>query len=98
MIVVRNIFQLKFGLAKDAKQKMQEGLAMMKSSGIRESRVCMDMTGPFYTMVLENTYDSLSAFEATHSDMGKDTEWPKWYASFSELVESGHREIYSIVE
>jgi len=98
MILVRNSFQLKFGMAKDAKAKMKEGLAFIEEMGVKDNRVCLDVTGPFYTMVLENTFDSLSAFETRMATLGKNEAWQKWYASFSALVVSGHREIYTIVE
>jgi hypothetical protein len=98
MILVRNTFQLKFGKAKEAKAMVKDGLAIANAAGIKNNRVCLDITGPFYTFVLENTYDSLSDFESTMSEMTKNAEWQKWYASFIQLVESGHREMYTIVE
>jgi hypothetical protein len=56
MIVVRNVFQLKFGKAKEAVALLKEGLAIQKKalSGVEFStRVLTDVTGPFYTLVLE---------------------------------------------
>ena len=97
MILVRNTFQLKFGKAKDVKGMMKEGVAIVQSAGITENRVCLDVTGPFYTLVLENTFDNLGAFEAALGKMMQDEKWKAWYSSFSQFVESGHREIYSII-
>lgn len=98
MIVVRNSFQLKFGMAKEAKARMKEGVEFIEQMGVKGNRVCMDITGPFYTMVLENTFDSLGAYEKGMTKLSKDKAWQKWYVSFCELVVSGHREIYTIVE
>ena len=97
MIVVRNVFRLKFGAAKEAKAVMKEGQEFLNSMGAIEHRVCTDVTGPFYTMVLENTWESLGGFEAALGNMGKDPKWQAWYAKFSAHVESGYREIFSIV-
>jgi len=98
MIVVRNVFQLKFGKAKDAKAKIKEGLEIAIAAGVKDNRACLDVTGPFYTLVFENTFQDLGAFEKGLAKMSKDKTWQKWYAGFSELVESGHREIYTVVE
>jgi len=98
MIVVRNSFQLKFGVAKEAKTRMKEGVAFIEQMGVKDSRICMDITGSFYTMVLENAFDSLAAYETGMAKLGKDEAWQKWYRSFCELVVSGHREVYTVVE
>jgi hypothetical protein len=98
MILVRNVFQLEFGKAKDAKVKMKEGLRFIEQMGVKNNRVCLDVSGPFYTLVLENTFDSLDAFEKGLARLGQSKDWQTWYAAFGELVESGHREIYSVVE
>lgn len=97
MILVRNSFQLKFGKAKDAKAVMKDGLKNLAAPGLIEHRAYIDLTGPFYTMVLENTWDSMAAFESALADMGSNKQWQEWYSKFMPLVESGHREIYSVV-
>ena len=56
MVVVRNVFQLKFGKAKEAVALMKEGLAIQKRAMTDvefSTRVLTDVTGPFYTLVLE---------------------------------------------
>ena len=66
MIVVRNVFQLKFGKAREAVALVKEGLAIQKKAvtGLDFStRLLTDVTGPFYTLVLELTVPSLSTFE-----------------------------------
>lgn len=98
MILIRNSFQLKFGKAKEAKAKIKEGVGFLQEMGVKDNRVCLDVTGPFYTLVLENTMESLSDFENRMSKLGDSKAWQQWYASFSELIVSGHREIYTIVE
>ena len=68
MVVIRNVFQLKFGKARDAVALVKDGLAIQNrlasAAGLDvKSRVLTDVTGPFYTLVLELTVPSLSAFE-----------------------------------
>ena len=54
MIVVRNSFRLKFGKAKEAVAIMKDGMAIQKRAGVDvPQRLMTDMTGTFYTLVLE---------------------------------------------
>lgn len=99
MIVVRNVFRLKFGKAREAKALWEEARGIFKQSGAAPFRAATDLTGPFYTFVLEATHKSLADFEASTSKMMTESaEWRNWYAQFSSLVESGHREIFTLLD
>lgn len=99
MIVVRNVFQLKFGKARDALALWKEGREIARRTGSPESmRAMTDLVGSFYTLVMEEEYESLSAMEkAMERDMGVE-EWKAWYQKFVPLVENGYREIFTVVE
>jgi hypothetical protein len=98
MILVRDIFQLKFGKARDALAALKEGLPIMKKGGYTPERVLTDFTGDFYTLIMESKYKDLAEYEkALKGDLGM-PEWKKWYEKFIPLVESGRREILTIVE
>ena len=98
MIVVRSVFRLKFGKAREAKEAMENLLAVNRRLGAgQEMRVLTDISGPFYTLVLEMSFPSLAAFEEAESTMG-DAAFKDAYAKFVPLVESGHREIFRVVE
>jgi len=98
MILVRDVFQLKFGKAKEAKALAKEGGEIEKRHGYGPSRILTDLTGPYYTLVMETTYDSLAAYEKALKDTMSAKEFGEWYQKFVPLVDSGRREIYSIVE
>ena len=98
MIVVRNIFQLKFGKAKDAKALIKENQELMKKYGHTTSRFMTDLTGDFYTFVMETTYDNLTAFEKSSQDAMGAKEFEQWYSKFVPLVKSGRREIYNLLD
>jgi hypothetical protein len=101
MIVIRNVFQLKFGKAREAIALMKEGLAIQKRAvtGMDFStRMLTDVTGPFYTLVLELTLSNMSTFEAYAPKLFGDKDWQAYYQKLAPLVESGHREIFTIVE
>jgi hypothetical protein len=98
MIVVRNVFQLKFGKAREAKEAMKTMIALNRKMGFaKESRVLTDVTGPFYTMVLELTFPSLADLDREQAMMGE-ASWKDAYAKFVPLVRSGHREVFNVVE
>ena len=98
MILVRNVFRIKFGTAKQAKELWREGLAIQKKLGFENGRILTDITGPFYTLVFEITFKSLSDLEQSMKTMMGTKEWGEWYQKFVPLVESGYREIFTIVE
>ena len=99
MIVIRNSFRLKFGKAKDAVAAIKEAVAVQKKSGSTFGyRILTDMTGPFYTLVLEVTAPSMAAMEA---EMPRNMSLPEFQAAYQKFVpsvESGERQIYTIVE
>ena len=98
MILVRDVFQLRFGKAREATALLSEGLRFMRrNEEVREARALTDLTGPYYTLVLESTYEGLAAYEQSMGEGMSDPEWKAWYQRFSPLVESGHRELFTIV-
>ena len=98
MIVVRNIFQLKFGKAKDAKALIKENQELMKKYGHTTSRFLTDLTGNFYTLEMETSYENLAAFEKSSKETMAVQEFGQWYGKFVPLVESGRREIFNLVD
>ena|ERR1041385_3950288 len=96
MIVVRDVFRLKFGKAREVKALMEESKKLMDAESLKNQRVLFDLVGPSYTMVLEFTHKNLADFE---SEMGKafgKNDWREWYMRFIPLVESSYREIFTI--
>lgn len=98
MIQVRDIFQLKFGKAKEAKALWKEMRALESKFGHGHGKALVDITGPYYTLVMEHTYANLSAYEKALNDTLGAAEFGEWYKRFVPLVESGKREIFTVVE
>ena len=99
MIVVRNVFRLKFGKAREAVALVKEGVAIQKRNGANFSaRILTDLTGPFYTVVLELTVPSLAALEAEMPQQMSNKDFQANYQKLVPLVESGYREMFTIVE
>jgi len=98
MILVREIFEVKFGKMKDALGLVKEANGFMNPQDHDSGRVCTDMTGPFYTLVLESTFKNLTDYEDREKSISKNGDWKEWYSKFVPLIDNGRREIYSIVE
>src|SRR5271165_7088313 len=99
MIVVRNVFRLKFGRSKEAVALLKEGIAMQRRAGVEmKQRLMTDLVGTFYTLVLELTVSNLAELEANMPKAMGDKDWQANYQKFSALVESGYREIFTLVE
>jgi hypothetical protein len=101
MMVIRNVFRLKFGQAREAVALAKQGLEIQKRvmTGIDySSRLLTDVTGPFYTLVLELTVPNLSTFETYAPRLFGDKEWQANYQKMAPLVDSGFREVFSVVE
>jgi hypothetical protein len=92
MVVIRNVFRLKFGKAREAVALFKEGIAIQKRVGAGSdfsTRLLTDVTGPFYTVVLEITVPNLAAFEGDAPRLMGDKDWQANYQKIVSLVESG---------
>jgi hypothetical protein len=100
MILVRDVFRLKFGQAREALAAFKAAGDAMAHAGVGPPsyRLLTDLVGPYYTLVLESTYPSLAEFEDVGQRAMGNQEWRKAYQGFTPHVESGYREIFTIVE
>lgn len=98
MIVVRDVFKLKYGQAKPAIAIMKEAREMFKKGGYPIERLMTDLTGEYYTLVMESSYKSLADYEASLKREMNDPAWQPLYERFKQLVQSGYREIFTVVD
>ena len=54
--------------------------------------------GPYYTLVLETTYPNLSEYEKASITAMANEGWRRGYQKFTPHVESGYREVFTIVQ
>lgn len=94
MIIVRDVFQAKYGkgndlvaLFKDAKEKWSAHYA---------PRILTDKSGPFFTVVTETEFESLAAWEQESGKIFSMPEFGDWFERMTQLVESGRREFYNL--
>ena len=100
MIVVRNVFRLKFGKSKEAGDLWKQALPIAAKAGMNTAgvRLLTDLAGePYYTLVFESTHESLAEWEQTSLKLRSDAQWKEIYAKIIPLTEEGKREIYSVL-
>ena len=100
MILVRDVFRLKFGKTREALAMMKEMGEHMQRSGLDPAsrRILTDLVGPYYTLVMETTVPSLSEWEAQSRKIMADSSWRKQYEQMLPFIESGYREIFNVVQ
>ncbi len=96
MIIVRNVFQAKYGKGDELVQVMKDSQAIWPSE--RKVRIMTDLSGPFFTVVTEADYESFSAWEADAKKTFGDDRFAGLFERMMPLVESGSREFYTLVE
>ena len=92
MIVVRDVFQARYGKGDELVALLKEANKMW--SGGRNARLLTDLSGPFFTVVNEAEYDNFSMWEAALQKEFADHRFAEWFERMMSLVESGRREFY----
>ena len=96
MIVVRGIFRAKYGRGDELVQLMKESREIWPDRMAFD--LMTDLSGPFFTVVTEARYESLSAWENDFKTAFGDERVGAWFERMMQLVETGSREFYTLVE
>ena len=100
MVIIRDIFRLKFGQAKEPVALWKEAADALRNSGYGalDVRLLTDLAGPdYYTIVLESTFNSVADWEKAHKAARDNAQWKALYAKIIPYTEVGRREILSVV-
>lgn len=95
MIVVRNCFVAKPGLASKLAAQMKEAATAMPGS-VRY-RVMTDLTGDFNRVILEYEAENVGEFETRMQQYANDTAFRDKMKGYTDLYVTGSREILRIV-
>jgi hypothetical protein len=101
MIVVRDIFRVKFGRSKEVTELFKQGKAIARKTGYGDGgvRLLTDLAGePYYTLIMETTFASVAAWEQASLVVRGSGEWKSWYQKVVPLIDGGERKLYSVVE
>ncbi len=95
MILVRNVFQAKYGRGDELVQLIKDGQAIPAKHGMGRQRILTDIAGRFFTVVMEIELEDLADYERSREAFG-DPEFGPWFQGMMELVDSGSREFFTI--
>lgn len=100
MLVARQVFQAKYGRGDELVALFQELNARLRDGGelAPQFRILTDASGPFFTVVTESEVESFAAWEKGFSEAMNQPWMGEWFSRMTELVESGSREFYNVVE
>lgn len=98
MIVVREVFQLHYGKAREAIALSKEMIAASPAMSGSRPRLLTDAVGRYYTLVMEMEYPSLAAFESALNEEFASNRMRDLNARFVPLVMEGRREVFRVVE
>jgi len=98
MIVVRFVFQTKWGKAQDVVDELKQNADSMRNfvgADVRV-RILTDLSGPFHTVVQELEVESLAEWERLRQAMFSNPDFQNRQASENMPFESGHTEFYTL--
>ncbi len=98
MILVRQVFQIKFGQMDQILEKLRGIAAEAEPEGSRTgvTRVLTDISGPNFTLVFEWKAESLDAYWESLQSAFEDPVLGAQMAAIAPHMESGYREFYTI--
>jgi hypothetical protein len=94
MIVVRDVFQAKYGKGGDLAALFKESQEKWRTK--YATRILTDASGPFFTVVTETEFESLAEWEKEMSQTFTLPDFNDWFERMTSLVDSGSREFYNI--
>ena len=101
MLVVRDVFQAKYGRGDElvALCKELNGYwhAAMREAPFHSFRILTDASGPFFTVVTETEVENMAAWESVVAQELALPQFGDWFARMVPLVEHGRREFYHLV-
>ncbi len=95
MIVVRQVFQAKYGHGDELVAILKELNQLVGERGVAV-RILTDQSGPFFTVVSEVEVESLGAWEQLLAQGIADQRFAAGFQRMVAVVESGRREFYRI--
>ncbi len=100
MIVARQVFQAKYGrgdelvsLFKTFNERMAK-----EEVGLPGFRILTDASGTFFTVVTEVELESFAEWEGKFSAAMAKPWMGEWFAQMVDLVDSGSREFFNVVD
>ena len=97
MMLVRQVFQAKYGRGDELVALFREFHATADVPNRASARILTDASGQFFTVVTEYEVESFAAWEESFRKLMSAPEMGPWFARMMEVTESGRREFYNLV-
>jgi hypothetical protein len=94
MIVVRNCFVAKPGMASKLAAQLKEAASSQNITGYR---VLTDLTGDFNRVILEYEAQNVGEFEGRMKEYATNTAFRDKMKGYTDLYATGHREILQVM-
>lgn len=94
MIVIRDVFQARYGRGSDLVNHFKEARSQWDAG--YGTRILTDLSGQFFTVVIETEVESLATWEQRTGEIFGQPGFGAWFGRMTELVESGKREFYTL--
>jgi hypothetical protein len=94
MLVVRDVFQAKYGKGGELVELFKEGRKLWEE--LYGTRILTDASGPFFTVVTEREAESFADWEESREKIFSLPDFNDWFARMQPLVENGRREFYNV--
>jgi quinol monooxygenase YgiN len=95
-VIEHDVFQAKYGRGDALVELFKGARTLMAEHGRSEYRILTDLSGEFFTVVVEFEWDSLAQLEAEREATFADPGFQEWFAKMPELIESGRRELFTV--
>ena len=99
MLLVQDVFQVKRGRGDEMVAALREMQSLLDEVGFGQNgRVLTDASGPFFTVISEYQVPSFSAWEQDFEKLMGEPRLGEFMSRTAELVESGERRFWNVVE
>lgn len=97
MYIIRDVFRAKPGKAKELVKKFKQAAPLMDTEG--KYKILTDISGSFWTVVMESEVPDLNLFAKEVRGGGKPMpELEKIMQGYHDLLDGGYREIFLVEE
>jgi hypothetical protein len=98
MITVREVFRIEPEKMRECKELVKEMMKVEAEATGRTSRAMTDLSGEYFTLVIESDHADLADFERHMREGFSDERFRTMYSKFRPMLRGGHREIYQGLE
>ena len=97
MMLVRQVFQAKYGHGDELVELFKEFHRTADIPNRDSARILTDASGPFFTVITEYQVESLAAWEENFKRLMAAPGMGEWFGRMTAVTESGSRDFYNIV-